>query len=153
MLAEEPTESAESSPAYDREYANSNRSLATGLAGSSVAIFTFAMFFLYDRAQSGVFDPLLFQVTVAVLLAAIFFFGFAGIFFYWLLEDDMMPGPRAARRIQAADVFFVLGLACMMIGPALILFTARLPDLGALGVAFWLAMVVLVLGGGRRSHW
>ncbi len=152
-MAEDSQTSAESDPVYDRDYANSNRGLATGLSGSSVAIFTFAMFFLYDRAESGVFDPLLFKITVAVLLAAVFFFGFSGIFFFWLLEEAPTQGPRALRRIRAADVSFVLGLACMMIGPALILFTARLPDLGALGVAFWLAMLVLVLGGGRRAHW
>lgn len=140
------------SPVFDPEYANSNRGLATGLAGTSIAILTFAMFFLYDRAQSGAFDPLLFQLTIADLLAATFFFGYSGTFFYWLMEADLVHDTLAPRHLRWGDVSFVLGLACLMVGPALILFTARLPVLGAMALVLWIGLLLLVFRGGRRSH-
>ncbi len=148
----DPSRSAASSPGLDPEYANSNRNLATGLAGTSFAILTFALFFLYDRYESGVFNPVLFQVTIADLLAAVFSFGYSGAHFYWLMEETLVHDPRAPAHLRAGDVYFILGLILLMIGPALILFTAELDYLGAFAFALWVGILYLVLRGGRRSH-
>lgn len=136
----------------DPEYANSNRGLATGLAGTSIAILTFAMFFLYDRVETGAFDLLLFQITIGDLLVATFLFGYEGTFFYWLIEADLIHDPRAQRLLRFGDVCFILGLAFLMIGPSLVLFTARLPYLGAIALVLWIGLLLIVLRGGRRSH-
>lgn len=127
------------------EAANSNRGLTVGLAGTSVAILTFGLFFLYDRAQSGVFDPILFRITVADLVASVFVVGYSGVFFYWQMEALLRRLPKAARYQWWGDRLFVVGLLLLMVAPALILFTARLPDVGALALVMWLGLLLLLL--------
>ena len=53
----------------DRELAISNVNRAASLIGSSMAIFTFLLFFLYPRFSSGQIDPVLFQVTLALIFS------------------------------------------------------------------------------------
>jgi hypothetical protein len=48
------------------------------LVGSSMAIFTFILFFLYPRYASNAIDPVLFQVTLTFIVLVIFVFGFSG---------------------------------------------------------------------------
>ncbi len=45
----------------------SNVNRAYSLAATSIAIFTFMLFFLYPRFASGEINPLLFQVTLVVV--------------------------------------------------------------------------------------
>lgn len=139
-------------PIYNPEYMSSNRGLATGLAGTTVAVLTFAMFFMYDRVQSGAFDSVLFQLTIADLLAGTFLFGYSGTCFFWLMAADLTHDARARRYLLSGDVCFVLGLACLMIGPALIMFTARLPVLGGFALVLWIGLILFVFRGGRRSR-
>src|SRR5260370_42019735 len=51
------------------DLANSNVNRNITLAGTSVAIFTFLLFFLYPRYSSGDIDPILFQFTLAIILS------------------------------------------------------------------------------------
>ncbi len=126
------------------ETANSNRGLAAGIVGTSVAILTFALFFLYDRAESGVFNPILFRVTIGDLVASTFVVGYAGIFFYWQMEALQRHPSKAPGYQWWADRFFVLGLALLMAAPALILFTAQILDGGAFALVLWLALLVML---------
>ncbi len=126
------------------EAANSNRGLTVGLVGTSVAILTFGLFFLYDRAESGVFSPTLFRIAMGDLVASMFVVGYAGIFFYWQMEAFVRHPSKAATYQWWADRLFVLGLALLMAAPALILFTARLLDVGILALVLWLVMLVML---------
>ena len=59
---------------------NVNRSYS--LAGTSIAIFTFMLFFLYPRFASGEINALLFQATLVVMGVATFSFVFASFYYY-----------------------------------------------------------------------
>ncbi len=136
--------SDEARSAVELNHANSNRGLTVGLAGTSVAILTFALFFLFDRSQSGVFDPLLFRVTVGDLIASMFVLGYSGTCFYWQMEALLRRPSRAAGYQWWGDRLFALGLMLLLGAPFLILITARLWDVGTLAFVLWLGMLLLL---------
>src|SRR3989442_16015609 len=74
----------EGGPRVGNETANLDVSRVVTLVGTSIAIFTFLLFFLQPRFASGDIDPVLFQVTLIVIGVAIFSLVYAGLFFYTL---------------------------------------------------------------------
>src|SRR5688500_6159155 len=52
------------------------------LAASNIAIFTFMLFFLYPRFESGRINPLLFQATLIAMGIATFSLVFATLHYY-----------------------------------------------------------------------
>jgi hypothetical protein len=64
------------------DLAASNVNRAYSLAATSIAIFTFMLFFLYPRYKSGEVDAFLFQATLVVMGVATFSFGFASFHYY-----------------------------------------------------------------------
>ena len=54
------------------ELAASNVNRSYSLAATSIAIFTFMLFFLYPRFASGQINPLLFQAALVVMAVATF---------------------------------------------------------------------------------
>ena len=50
------------------DIANSNVNRNIALAGTSVAIFTFLLFFLYPQYSSGQINSILFQFTLAIIV-------------------------------------------------------------------------------------
>jgi hypothetical protein len=56
------------------ELATSNVNRSYSLAATSIAIFTFILFFLYPRFASGEINALLFQVTLVAMGVATFSF-------------------------------------------------------------------------------
>ena len=61
------------------ELAASNVNRSYSLAATSIAIFTFILFFLYPRFASGQINAWLFQVTLVVMGVATFSFVFASL--------------------------------------------------------------------------
>ena len=57
---------SERGPRVSREIALSDRNLNATLIGLSLAIFTFLLIFLYNRASTGQIDSALLQVTLGV---------------------------------------------------------------------------------------
>src|SRR5438034_2216033 len=76
--------SGEGGPTVGNETANLDVSRVVTLVGTSIAIFTFLLFFLYPRFASGEIDPVLFQLTLIVIGVAIFSLVYAGLYFYTL---------------------------------------------------------------------
>ncbi len=66
--------------ADDLAVANVNRSYQ--LVASSIAIFTFLLFFLYPRFASGQVDALPFQATLITMGIVTFSFAFASFYYY-----------------------------------------------------------------------
>jgi len=60
------------------EIAKRNAYVMPGIAGTCVAIFTFLLFFLYPPLLSGEVNPILFRLTVGVIVLTLFFFMHAG---------------------------------------------------------------------------
>ena len=79
------------------ETANLDVSRVVTLVGTSIAIFTFLLFFLFPRFTTGEIDPILFQVTLTVIGVAIFSLVYAGLFFYTLTLPYYLNSARAWR--------------------------------------------------------
>ena len=66
----------------DLDLAAANVNRAGTLVGSTIAVFTFLLFFLYPRFLSGQIDPILFQVTLTIIVLTILSFSLSGLFYY-----------------------------------------------------------------------
>jgi len=74
------------------EVASSNVNRSYSLAATSIAIFTFMLFFLYPRFKGGEINAWLFQVLLVVMGVATFSFVFAS--FYYLRRLARQPDRR-----------------------------------------------------------
>ncbi len=129
------------------DLANSNRAMASGLGGTSVAILTFALFFLYSGALNGQFDPSLFRLTMGAIVACLFLFSYAAIYYYRLMDALERRESRATALLRRADVTFLLGLVLLTVTPVLVLLTARLWDVGLFSLVLWLGVLLLLVRG------
>ena len=131
------------------EYANENRQATISLGATGVAILTFLLIFLNGRFSAGGLPGLLYRITLGSVVVSIFFLGISGSYYYFLLEALERGRSDASRFLREADAFFVLGLALLLLEPALILITLEIYDIGAIAIALW-AISMVVIGYGRR---
>jgi hypothetical protein len=104
--------------------ANVNRSYQ--LAASSIAIFTFLLFFLYPRFISGEVNALRFQATLIVMGMATFAFAFASFYYYGASLGGRIDDAERAKYARRGDRFWLVGCVLLLLAPSLILFTVRL---------------------------
>jgi hypothetical protein len=129
--------------ADDLAAANVNRSYS--LAASSIAIFTFVMFFLYPRFASGDADAVLFQATLIVMGVATFSFAFASFYYYGSsLGGGRIDDVERALYSRRGDRFWLLGCVLLFLAPSLILFTVELLAVASAWLALWLIYLVFV---------
>jgi len=129
--------------ADDLAAANVNRSYS--LAATSIAIFTFTMFFLYPRFVSGEAQPLLFQATLVVLGVATFSFAFASFYYYGSsLGGSRFDDSERALYSRRGDRSWLLGCVMLFLAPSLILFTIGLLAVGSVWLVLWLVYLVFV---------
>jgi hypothetical protein len=131
------------------EYANENRQATINLGGTGVAILTFLLVFLYDKYNAGGWVSFLYRLTLASVVFSIFFLGVSGSYYYFLIEALELKRADTGRFLVIADAMFVVGLALLLLEPALILLTLRIFDIGALAVGLW-GVSLVVIGRGRR---
>ena len=123
--------------------ANVNRSYS--LAATSIAIFTFTMFFLYPRFVSGEAQPLLFQATLVVMGVATFSFAFASFYYYGSsLGGSRFDDTERALYSRRGDRSWLLGCVMLFLAPSLILFTIGLLAVGSVWLVLWLVYLVFV---------
>ena len=122
---------------------NVNRSYS--LAASSIAIFTFLLFFLYPRFASGEVNALLFQVTLTVMGVATFSFVFASFYYYCSSLGSRIDDVERALYFRRGDRFWLLGDTLLFLVPSLILFTVRLLAVGSAWFALWLVYLLFVI--------
>ncbi|HTT26655.1 MAG TPA: hypothetical protein VMH90_06835 [Thermoplasmata archaeon] len=132
------------------DYANENRQATINLGGTGVAILTFLLIFLYGRYDAGGVDALLYRLTLGAVVFSIFFLGVSGSYYYFLIEALERKRADAPGYLRTADGCFVLGLALLMLEPALILLTLHILDIGAIAVALWAISLVLIVRGRRQ---
>ena len=123
--------------------ANVNRSYS--LAGTSVAIFTFILFFLYPRFASGQINALLFQVTLVVMGVATFSFVFSSLHYYGSALGSRIDDAERALYSQRGDRFWLLGYTLLFLDPSLILFSLGLLAVGSAWFALWLVYLLFVI--------
>lgn len=127
----------------DLAAANVNRSYQ--LAASSIAIFTFVMFFLYPKFASGDVDLLPFQATLIVMGVVTFSFAFASFYYYSASLADRTNDKARNQSSRRGDGFWLLGCVLLFLTPSLILFTVRLLAVAAWWFALWLVYVLFVI--------
>ena len=125
----------------DLAAANVNRSYQ--LAASSIAIFTFLLFFLYPRFASGQVDALRCQATLIVM--GVVTFSFASFYYYAASLGSRIDQPERAEYSRRGDRFWLLGCILLFLAPSLILFTVRLLAVASAWFALWLVYVLFVI--------
>jgi hypothetical protein len=123
--------------------ANVNRSYS--LAATSIAIFTFMLFFLYPRFARGEINGWLFQATLVVMGVATFSFVFASFYYYCASVGSRIDDSERARYSRKGDRFWLLGYTLLFLAPCLILFTVALFAVGSTWLALWLVYLVFVV--------
>src|SRR5687767_13132596 len=113
---------------------NVNRSYS--LAATSIAIFTFTLFFLYPRFTSGEAHALLFQATIVVMGLATFSFVFASFHYYCSAVSSRIDEAEKTLYSRRGDRFWLIGYILLFFAPSLILFSIRLLAVGTV----WLAL-------------
>ena len=127
----------------DLAAANVNRSYQ--LAASSIAIFTFLLFFLYPRFASGEVDALRYQATLIVMGVATFSFAFASFYYYGSSLGGRIDDAERAQYSRRGDRFWLLGCVLLFLAPCLILFTVRLLAVASVWFALWLVYMLFVI--------
>lgn len=114
------------------------------LAASNIAIFTFMLFFLYPRFESGRINSVLFQITLIAMGVAAFSLVFATLHYY---RCSLAGGNETERALHArrADRFWLLGYTTMFLAPSLVLFLIRLHIVASVWLAFWLLHLFFVV--------
>jgi hypothetical protein len=137
-----------SSMAEDLAAANVNRSYS--LAATSIAIFTFTLFFLHPRFMSGEASVLLFNAALVVLGVATFSFTFASFFYYCSSLGDRINDFDRAQYAWRGDRFWLLGYTFLFLTPSLILFSIGLFAVGSVWIALWMVFVAIVIASFPR---
>jgi len=143
--------SGEGGPTVGNETANLDVSRVVTLVGTSIAIFTFLLFFLFPRFASGEIDPILFQVTLTVIGVAIFSLVYAGLFFYTLTLPSYLNSAESVAIQRKGDLFWLIGYSVLLLEPTLILLTVRLWIVALAWMALWLSYVYLTLQEYRKA--
>ena len=129
----------------ENELATTNVNRSYSLGATSIAIFTFMLFFLYPRFKSGEINPVLFQATLVVIGVATFSFVFASFYYYASSLDSQIAEAERALYARRGDRFWLLGYTLLFLDPSLILILVGLPAVGSAWFALWLAYLVLVI--------
>ena len=123
--------------------ANVNRSYT--LAASSIAIFTFTLFFLYPRFINGEANAVLFKATIVVLAATTFSFVFASLYYYRSSLSGRNDNSEQVLFSRRGDRFWLLGYTLLFLAPSLILFSLGLLSVGCVWLGLWLVYLVFVI--------
>jgi hypothetical protein len=123
--------------------ANVNRTYVIG--GTNIAIFTFMLFFLYPRFESGKINPLLFQFTLIVMGVAAFSFVFASLHYYRCSLGGRMSDAERTVYARRGDRFWLLGYTMMFLAPSLVLFLIGLLAVASVWLALWLLYLFFVV--------
>jgi len=127
------------------ELATSNVNRAYSLGATSIAIFTFMLFFLYPRFASGQINPLLFQTTLVVIGVATFSFAFASFYYYGSSLGGRIDDAERARYSRRGDRFWLLGYTLLLLDPSLVLFAVGLLAVGSAWFTLWLVYLLFVI--------
>ena len=115
------------------------------LAASNIAIFTFMLFFLYPRFESGRINPLLFQATLVAMGIATFSLVFATLHYYRCSLGGRMTDTERTQYARRADSFWLLGYTTMFLAPSLVLFLIGLWAVASVWLGFWLVYLFFVV--------
>jgi hypothetical protein len=122
------------------------------LVAISLAIFTFLLFFFNGSASSGQIHSVLFQVTLGLIVAAVFSFGVAGLYNFVLIFSTPAKHIKVQSHRRRSEVFFALGLSILLLEPSLILFTVGFAVIASVALILFLAYMTIYLYESRTIH-
>jgi O-antigen/teichoic acid export membrane protein len=129
--------------ADDLAAANVNRSYQ--LAASSIAIFTFLLFFLYPRFSAGQVDAFAYQAMLIVMGVATFSFAFSSFYYYGSSLGGRIDDIQRATYSRRGDRLWLLGCVLLFLAPSLVLFTIGLLVVASVWFLLWLAYLLMVM--------
>src|SRR5678810_680201 len=115
------------------------------LAGTNIAIFTFMLFFLYPRFESGRINPVLFQATLIAMGVATFSLVFATLHYYRCSLGGPISDTERTLLARRADRFWLLGYPMMFLATSLVLFLIGLRFVASVLLALWVLYLVFVV--------
>ena len=115
------------------------------LAASNIAIFTFMLFFLYPKFESGRINTLLFQFTLIAMGLATFSLVFATLHYYRCSLGGRMSDTERAVHARRADRFWLLGYTTMFLAPSLVLFLIGLWAVASVWLVLWIVYLSFVV--------
>ena len=127
------------------EIAAANVNRAYSLAATSIAIFTFMLFFMYPRFVNGEINAVLFQSALVVMGVATFSFVFASLYYYCASLGSRIDDAERALYSRRADRFWLVGYTLLFLDPSLILCAIRLFVVASVWFALWLVYVLFVI--------
>ncbi len=122
---------------------NVNRTWA--MAGTSIAIFTFTLVFLYPRFSSGAIDPILFQIALTVIGFSIFSFVFSMIYYYKLTLALSLGIAKPEKFRRKAETLWVIGFSLLVLEPSLILLSVGLVAVAVVFLVLWISYFIFVV--------
>jgi hypothetical protein len=125
------------------DIANSNVNRNITLAGTSVAIFTFLLFFLYPRYLSSEINAILFQFTLAIIVSVIFSLVISATYYYGTTLTLSLPDGQGTAIFGKAEAFWLLGYSLLLLEPSLILFTVNLSAVALYALVLWFSYLYL----------
>ena len=133
------------SDSKSNDVATHNVNRTYSLAATSIAIFTFMLFFLYPRFANGEVNALLFQAALTVMGIATFSFVFASFYYYGSSLGSQIDDVERALYSRRGDRFWLVGTTLLFLVPSLILFTVGLFAVGSVWCALWLVYLLFVI--------
>jgi hypothetical protein len=115
------------------------------LAASNIAIFTFMLFFLYPRYESGRISPMLFQAMLIAMGVATFSLVFATLHYYRCSLSGGMSDAERTVHARRGDRFWLMGYTTMFLAPSLVLFLIGLHAVASVWLTFWLVYLFFVV--------
>ncbi len=125
------------------DIANSNVNRNITLAGTSVAIFTFLLFFLYPHYLFGDINPILFQFTLAIIVSVIFSLVISATYYYGTTLTLSLPDGQGTAIFGKAEAFWLIGYSLLLLEPSLILFTVNLSAVALYALVLWFSYLYL----------
>ncbi len=127
------------------DLAASNVTRSYSLAATSIAIFTFMLFFMYPRFQNDAINGLLFQAALVVMGVATFSFVFASFHYYCSSLGGRIDDAERVLYSRRGDRFWLLGSILLFLDPSLILFSIGLLAVGSVWFALWVVYLLFVI--------
>jgi hypothetical protein len=128
----------------DIDLVHSSWTHASELAGTCVAVLTFLLFFLYDRATSGKVDFSLFRLSVLDVIVSMFLFTYSAFYYDKVVRSISKRPAKATSYLRRADRLVMFGLILFGSEPVLVLSTIRLTEVALAAFVLWVVGIVII---------
>ncbi len=123
----------------------SNVTRSISLAGTSIAIFTFTLTFLFPRIATGEVNGAIFQVALGVMAVATFSFVVATLEYYSSTLAGHLSDDLRAAHLRRGQALWSIGYTLLFLVPSVILVSVNLLLVGAVWFTLWLVYLVVAI--------